>query len=43
MYGIGVSMGANLLVKYAADHRDNCKLEAIVSISNPYDLNLVGK
>jgi len=36
-------MGANQLVKYAAKHNENCKLHALISISNPYDLTLVGK
>ena len=38
MYGIGFSAGANSMMNYAFNSKDQCKLKAIVSISNPFDL-----
>jgi hypothetical protein len=34
--GIGISKGANLILRYAALHK--CEFKAIVSIANPYNL-----
>ena len=36
MLGIGVEYGANLLLKYAAEH--NSEFEGLVSVGNPFDL-----
>ncbi|EGR27219.1 hypothetical protein IMG5_200050 [Ichthyophthirius multifiliis] len=38
LYAAGISMGANYLLKMAGQEQENCKLQAIVSISNPFDL-----
>lgn len=35
---IGMSMGANLVLKYAGESRHNCCLSAIVAVSCPFDL-----
>ena len=35
---IGMSMGANLVLKYAGESRRNCCLAAIVAVSCPFDL-----
>lgn len=36
--GIGLSMGANLLLKIAGEEGDSFPLEALISINNPFDL-----
>ena len=33
-----MSIGANLLIKYAGEKKEKCKLKCIVSISNPWDI-----
>lgn len=38
MYGLGFSKGANLILRYAGLDPSKCKLKAIVSIANPYNL-----
>lgn len=38
LYGMGISIGANYILKYAGIEGENCKLKAIVSIANPYNL-----
>ena len=38
LFGIGMSMGANHLVKYCGTRPDHCKFKALVSFSNPYDV-----
>lgn len=40
MYGVGVSMGANLLMRYQALSTDQSKFKAIISFSNPFDVQL---
>jgi predicted alpha/beta-fold hydrolase len=40
MYGVGVSMGANLLLRYQALSSDTSKFKALISISNPFDVLL---
>ncbi|KAF0717305.1 Aste57867_2374 [Aphanomyces stellatus] len=37
LIGIGFSLGANIMVKYAGEEEAACPLSAVVSISNPYD------
>lgn len=39
MYAMGISFGANMLVKYAGETGEKCEFEALVSIANPYDLH----
>lgn len=38
IYGLGISMGANLLSNYAGEKRNESVLKGLVSIANPYDL-----
>ena len=40
MYGIGISMGANLLVRYQALYSEESRFKALISISNPWDVQL---
>lgn len=36
--GVGMSMGANLLLRIAGIHKENFPLEALVSLNNPFDI-----
>ena len=38
LYGVGISMGANLLLKYCGEKPDHAKFKAIISINNPWDV-----
>jgi len=38
IYGMGISMGANLITNYAGEMKGDSVLKGFVSISNPYDL-----
>lgn len=38
IYGLGISMGANLMSNYAGEKRNESLIKGFVSISNPYDL-----
>ncbi|CAG8975856.1 hypothetical protein HYALB_00010252 [Hymenoscyphus albidus] len=38
LYGIGFSLGANILTTYLGEEGENCMLEAAVVISNPWNL-----
>lgn len=38
IYGLGISMGANMVTKYAGETGEHCVLKGLVSISNPYNL-----
>ena len=38
IYGMGISMGANMMSNYCGETEENCILKGFVSISNPYDL-----
>lgn len=40
LYGIGISMGANLLLRYQALYSDESRFKALISISNPFDIQL---
>mmetsp|Transcript_7588 Transcript_7588/g.5735 ORF Transcript_7588/g.5735 Transcript_7588/m.5735 type:complete len:109 (+) Transcript_7588:540-866(+) len=37
---IGMSMGANLMMKIAGEQGSECPFEAMVSINNPFDIQL---
>lgn len=37
IFGLGISLGANYLMNIAAE--DNCKLNACISIANPFDID----
>jgi predicted alpha/beta-fold hydrolase len=39
LYGLGISMGANMAIKYAGEEKDKCPLKAIVSLANPFDIH----
>ncbi len=36
--GVGMSMGANLMLRVAGEMQDDFPLEALVSFNNPFDL-----
>ncbi|PVV00359.1 hypothetical protein BB560_005265 [Smittium megazygosporum] len=38
LFGVGFSIGANILLKYVGEEGENCPLTAVSSISNPIDL-----
>ena len=38
--GIGLSLGANRMLKLAGEDKD-CPLQSMVSVSNPFDLTMV--
>ncbi|KIW17315.1 hypothetical protein PV08_04507 [Exophiala spinifera] len=39
LFGIGFSLGANILTNYLGEEGSNCPLQAAVIISNPWDLH----
>jgi uncharacterized protein len=39
LYGIGYSLGSNILVKYLGEEGDQCLLDGAISVANPFDLN----
>ena len=39
-YGIGISMGANLLLRYQGLHSATSHFKALISICNPFDVEL---
>ncbi|KAJ1949143.1 hypothetical protein FBU59_001276 [Linderina macrospora] len=41
VFGIGFSLGASLLTKYAGEEGESCKLAAAIAISCPFDLTVV--
>ena len=43
LYGVGCSMGGNLLLKLAGETQDACPFKAIATLSTPYDINLCSK
>jgi len=38
MVGVGMSMGANLMMRVAGEQGERFPLEAMVSLNNPFDL-----
>jgi len=40
---MGFSLGANDLLKYVGQSKDNCLLTGVVAVSNPWDVSLVVK
>jgi len=40
LYGVGISMGANLLLRYQAIHSQESRFKALISFSNPFDVQL---
>lgn len=43
LYGIGCSMGGNIILKLAGEMKEKCPFKAIAAISTPYDINLCSK
>lgn len=39
IYGLGISFGGNLLLKYAGDQKDECLFNSIVTVANPFNLS----
>ncbi|KAI0364220.1 AB-hydrolase YheT [Pilatotrama ljubarskyi] len=37
LYGAGFSLGGNILAKYAGEEGDQCPLQALVTLANPWD------
>ena len=37
-YGIGISMGGNILVRYQGLYHKESRFKALISISNPFDV-----
>ena len=37
-YGLGTSLGANTIIKYAGVSGEDCRFRGILSISNPYNI-----
>jgi predicted alpha/beta-fold hydrolase len=40
LYGIGFSLGANILTNYCAEEGDECELKAAIACSNPWNLEI---
>ncbi|PVZ97281.1 hypothetical protein BB558_001162 [Smittium angustum] len=38
LFGVGFSLGSNVLVKYVGEEGENCPLTAAISVCNPFDL-----
>jgi predicted alpha/beta-fold hydrolase len=38
LYGVGISMGANLLLKYSGEKKNENPFKAIISLNNPFDI-----
>lgn len=38
LYGVGISLGAHLLVRYIGEQKEKCLLKTAVAISPPYNL-----
>jgi predicted alpha/beta-fold hydrolase len=43
LFGIGFSLGANILTNYVGEEGDKCELKAAVVISNPWNLDVSNK
>ncbi|CRJ92711.1 hypothetical protein BN1723_008524 [Verticillium longisporum] len=43
LYGLGFSLGANMLTTYCGEEGPNCQLRAAVVCSNPFNLELANK
>jgi len=37
IYGVGFSLGANHILRYAGANAENSGLKAVISVSNPFD------
>ena len=43
LYALGISMGANRLIKYAATKGDKCPILGITCVANPWDVLLCSR
>ncbi|KAJ1915019.1 hypothetical protein IWQ60_008591 [Tieghemiomyces parasiticus] len=43
MVGVGFSLGANIIVKYAGEEGDRCVLRGLVSVGNPFNMLLASE
>ncbi|KAL2136798.1 hypothetical protein VTI74DRAFT_1450 [Chaetomium olivicolor] len=43
LFGMGFSLGANILTNYAGEEGANCPLKAAIAVGNPFDLEVANK
>ncbi|KAK3373753.1 Alpha/Beta hydrolase protein [Lasiosphaeria ovina] len=43
LFGLGFSLGANILTNYVAEEGASCQLKAAISVGNPFDLEVCNK
>ncbi|KAK5660130.1 hypothetical protein OQA88_13599 [Cercophora sp. LCS_1] len=43
LFGMGFSLGANIITNYVGEEGDQCPLKACISVGNPFDLELSNK
>lgn len=43
LFGVGFSLGANILTNYVGEEGANCPLKAAISVGNPFDLEIANK
>ncbi|KAF2746731.1 medium-chain fatty acid ethyl ester synthase/esterase 1 [Sporormia fimetaria CBS 119925] len=43
LYGIGFSLGANIITNYCAEEGEKCEFKAVIACSNPWNLELSNK
>jgi predicted alpha/beta-fold hydrolase len=40
LYGLGISFGGNILLKYAGQEKEKCLFNSIVTVANPFNLSV---
>lgn len=43
LFGVGFSLGANIMTNYVGEEGANCPLKAAIAVSNPFDLEVSNK
>ncbi|KAL2262473.1 hypothetical protein VTK26DRAFT_1204 [Humicola hyalothermophila] len=43
LFGLGFSLGANILTNYVGEEGSNCPLKAAIAVGNPFDLEVANK
>ncbi|KAK3308901.1 Alpha/Beta hydrolase protein [Chaetomium strumarium] len=43
LFGVGFSLGANILTNYVGEEGANCPLKAAIAVGNPFDLEIANK
>ncbi|KAK4242489.1 Alpha/Beta hydrolase protein [Achaetomium macrosporum] len=43
LFGLGFSLGANILTNYVGEEGANCPLKAAIAVGNPFDLEIANK